>query len=90
MIDDLEEQVAELVLQPVNVVARDRVGDLVSLFDGVGRDRFEALLHVPRTARIGIAQARHDVQEIGEIMFAGRIVSHGRRTWSAARKSRKF
>ncbi len=47
MEDDLEQEIAELVLEIVHVAARDRLGDLVGLFDGVGRDRGEVLLDIP-------------------------------------------
>ena len=38
VIDDLQKQVAELVLQPVEIVARDRIRDLVRFLNRVGRD----------------------------------------------------
>ena len=53
---DLEQQVAELVLELREVVALDRVGDFVGLFDRVRRDRRERLLEVPRAAALAIAQ----------------------------------
>ena len=64
---DLEQQVAELVLERRHVLALDRVRDLVGLFDGVGGDGGEALLEVPGAAAIGIAQLLHD----GEQAFHG-------------------
>ena len=57
---DLQQQVAQFVLQPVQVVAVDRVGDLVGLFDGVRGDCREILLQVPGAAVLRIAQAGHD------------------------------
>ncbi len=66
MINHLEQEIAELVLQRVEIVARDRVGDLVGFLDGVGRDGREALLDVPRTAGVLVAQARHDGEQIVE------------------------
>ena len=59
----LEQQIPQLVLEVRHVAAIDRIGDLVSLFDRVGRDAGEILLDVPRTARRGIAQARHDREQ---------------------------
>ena len=47
---DLQQQVAELVPEVVEVAALDGVGDLVGLLDRVGRDRPERLLEVPRTS----------------------------------------
>ena len=64
---DLQQQVAELVAQVLEIAARDRVGDLISLLDGVGRDRFEVLLQVPGAAGAGRAQRRHDFKEPGDI-----------------------
>ena len=58
--DDLQQQVAQFILQPVQVVAVDRVGDLVGLFDGVRGDCREILLQVPGAAVLRIAQAGHD------------------------------
>jgi hypothetical protein len=48
---DLEQQIPELVAQVVEIAARNRVGDLVGLLDGVGSDGLEALLQVPRAPR---------------------------------------
>ena len=50
VVDDLEEEVAELVAERGHVAAGDGVGDLVGLLDGVGRDRGEILLDVPGAA----------------------------------------
>ena len=59
--DDLQLQIAELVGERVHVVARDRVGDLIGFLDRVGSDRREGLHRVPFAARLGIAQAAHDL-----------------------------
>ena len=48
--DDLEQQVAQLVLKRRHVAALDRVGDLVGFLDRIGRDGREILLEVPRAA----------------------------------------
>jgi len=48
VVDDLEQQIAELVGQRREVVAGDRVGDLVGFLDRVRRDRLEGLVAVPR------------------------------------------
>jgi hypothetical protein len=53
----------ELVLQVDQVIAVDRIGDFVSLFDRVRRDGREILRQVPRTAAVGIAQFRHDREQ---------------------------
>ena len=49
---DLEQQVAELVLERGHVVALDRVGDLVGFLDGVRDDGAEALLEIPGAAAL--------------------------------------
>ena len=78
MVNDLEQEVAKLVLQRIKVVARDRIGDLVSFLDRVRRDGREGLLDVPRAARVLVAQARHDGEEISErVTLVSRCVSHG-------------
>ena len=63
VVDHLQQQVAELALELVQVAPRDRVRDLVGLLDRVGRDGREALLEVPRAAAVRIAQPRHHPQQ---------------------------
>ena len=65
VIDDLEQQIAELLLEIDPVAALDRVGDLVGFLDRVGRDGRECLLEVPRTACAGRSERGHDGKEIG-------------------------
>ncbi|KAG1254598.1 hypothetical protein G6F68_010774 [Rhizopus microsporus] len=59
----LQQQVAQLVTEIVEVATVDRIGDLVGFLDGVRRDGREVLLQVPRAAALRIAQARHDRQQ---------------------------
>ena len=59
----LEQQIAELLAQIVEVAARNRVGDLIGLFECVGRNGREILFDIPRTAGAGRAQRRHDFQK---------------------------
>ena len=72
--DDLEQQVAEFVLEVVEIAAGDGVGDLVGFLERVGRDGSEGLLEVPGAAAAGRAQRRHDLDQPGNV--AGRL--HGR------------
>ena len=51
VIDDLQQEIAELILQRVEIVPRDGIGDLVGFLDSVWRDGREALLAIPRTVR---------------------------------------
>ena len=64
---DLEQQVAELVLQVEKIAARDRLGDLIGFLDRVGRDGREILLEVPRAARARRAQRRHDREQARDV-----------------------
>src|SRR6516225_8661005 len=66
MKDDLEKKIAELVFERDIVPARNRIGHLVSLLERVGRDRRKALLAVPRTATLRIAQTGHDGEQTVE------------------------
>ena len=68
---DLQQEVAELVAQIVEIAARDRVGDFIGFLDGVGRDRRKILFEIPRTATARRAQLRHDVEETGDIAGRG-------------------
>ena len=61
--DGLEQQVAQFSLQLVPGLALDGIGDLVGLFDGIGRDRREILFYIPGAARLGVTQATHDFQQ---------------------------
>ncbi len=63
MEDDLKKKIAELVLQRGHVVARDRVGYLISLLDRVRRDCREILLPIPGAAVLRMAQPRHDFEQ---------------------------
>ncbi len=60
---DLEEQVAELVVELGRIVGERRVGDLVGLLDRVRDDRARGLLAIPRA--LG-AQAPGQLPELGE------------------------
>ena len=64
----LEEEVAKFFLKGRHVVAFDGVGDLIGFFDGIGRDAGKVLHLIPRTATIGIAQARHDGEQALEAL----------------------
>src|SRR3546814_4928072 len=59
------------VLQRRQVVAVDRVGDLVGLLDGVRGDGGEGLFDVPRAAVLAVTQAGHDVEQALEV--GGRV-----------------
>ena len=50
---DLEQQIAEFVLEIGHVAALDRVGDLIGFLDRVRRDRRESLRAYPIRSRVG-------------------------------------
>jgi hypothetical protein len=60
---DLQQEVTELVPEIEKIAARDRIGDLASLLDRIGRDGREILLEIPRTAAAGRAQRGHDLDQ---------------------------
>ena len=55
VINDLQQKIAKLVLEISQIVARDRIGNLVGFLDRVRRDRFEGLLKIPRATGNGRA-----------------------------------
>ena len=63
VIDDLQQEVAQFLAEVIEIAARDRVGYLIGLLDGVGRNGRKILLEVPRTARHRRAQRRHDFEQ---------------------------
>ena len=64
MENDLQQEIAELVAQCGMIVPIDRIGHFVGFLDRVRRDRFEALLAIPRTTAFGIAQRSHDAEKV--------------------------
>ena len=76
VIDHLQQKIPELFLEPIEIIARDRIDNLIGFLDGVGGDGGEALLDVPRTARVFVAQARHDGEKIVERVALLRFVRH--------------
>src|SRR5213080_1543969 len=75
VIDDLQQEIAEFLAEVIEIAARDRIGDLIGLLDGVGHNRRKVLLEVPRTARYRRAQRRHDLNEAGNIAGRGHGIS---------------
>ena len=73
VIDDLQQQVAEFLLERRHVVALDGVGDLVGFLDRVRRDGPEGLVDVPRAAVLAVAQPGHDRQQPGQRFLGQRF-----------------
>ena len=63
VIDDLEQQVAELIAQRPEVPIGNRAGDLVGFLDGVRGNGGVGLLEIPRAAAIRCAQPGHDFEK---------------------------
>ncbi len=63
VVDDLQQQVAQLFLERRQVVALDGVGHLVGFLDRVRRDGPEGLVDVPGAAVLAVAQPGHDGQQ---------------------------
>ena len=61
--DNLEQQIAEFILEIGYVVARDRIDDFMGFLDRIGRDRREILREVPFASVLRITQARHDCHQ---------------------------
>ena len=68
VVDDLEEQVAQLLAQVVEVAALDGISDLIGFLEGVGDDGRIALLEVPGATVLRVTQAGHEVQQVFELM----------------------
>ena len=66
--DDLQEEIAQLVLQVIEIAALDRVGNLVGFLDRVRSDRGEILREVPRAANLGRPEPRHDRDQVADIL----------------------
>ncbi|MOA48289.1 hypothetical protein D3C78_1710180 [compost metagenome] len=61
VIHHLEQQVAQLALQVLEITALDGVGHFVGLLQGMWHDAGVVLLEVPRAAELRVAQAGHQV-----------------------------
>ena len=75
VIHDLQQEIAEFVAKIVEIAARNGVGDLIGLLDGVGRDRRKVLLEVPRAAGHRRAQRSHDFDQSRNIAGRGHGIS---------------
>ncbi|MCY1186429.1 hypothetical protein D9M73_273020 [compost metagenome] len=60
----MEQQIAQLALQVLEIAALNGVSDLVGLFDSVWDDAGVVLLQVPRAAVLRVAQAGHEMQQV--------------------------
>ena len=90
VVDDLKQQVAEFIPEVVEIAARNRVGDLIGLFDRVGRDRLEILLEVPRTTGHGRSKLRHDLDQAGNVAGRGHAAPEKEIFRFVCRKTRRL
>ncbi|OWK18270.1 hypothetical protein AJ88_03380 [Mesorhizobium amorphae CCBAU 01583] len=68
MIDDLQQEIAELFAQIVQVAARNGVRHLVGFLDRVGRNGRKILLDIPRAAGFRRPERRHDLDQPGNVL----------------------
>ena len=61
--DHLEQQIAQLSPQLAPVAAFNGLDHLVNFLDGMGNQRFESLLQIPRAAEFPIPQHRHQGEQ---------------------------
>ena len=80
---DLEQQIAQFVFEIGQIPALDGIRDFVCLLDRIGRHTGEILFEIPRTARVGIAQSRHDLDEFVDYSH----VCHGKAGSPIAKKA---
>lgn len=67
MVDGLQEQVAQFLAKIGEILAIDRIGNLVGLFDRVVLDGGKVLIEIPGAPRIRIAERRHDFDKPGDV-----------------------
>ena len=79
MEDDLQQEIAEFVLERGEVAAVDRIGHFIGFLDRVRRDAGEILFEVPRAAAFAVAQAGHDGEQCVDVARVGGF-GHGWRT----------
>src|SRR6266540_1541767 len=63
----LQKKISKLIAQIVEVAARDRVGNLVGLFESIWRDCFERLRQIPWTTMVRGAQHSHDFNQGADV-----------------------
>ena len=68
---DLQQQIAEFFFEVVEIVARNRIGNLIRLLERVRRDGREILLQVPGAAGFGSAQRGHDLDQPADVAGRG-------------------
>lgn len=60
----LQQQIAQLAAQIVEIVALDGIGHFVGFFDGIRDQAVKILLQVPSATPFGVAQAGHQGKQI--------------------------
>ena len=68
---DLQQQIAEFFFQVAEIVARNRIGNLIRFLDRVRRDGREILLQIPGAAGFGSTQRGHDLDQPADVAGRG-------------------
>ncbi len=59
----LQQEIAELVTEVIEIAARNGVSDFMGFLDGVGGNGCEILFKIPRATAAGRSQHRHDFDQ---------------------------
>jgi hypothetical protein len=65
--DDLEQEIAKLIAELIEVVVLDRIGDLVGFLERIWRDGPKGLFEVPGAAAAGGAEGGHDLDQSTDV-----------------------
>ena len=60
---DLQEEIAQFVLEGDHIVSRAGICDFIGFLDRVRRNRLEILRDIPRATTLRVAQPRHDLHQ---------------------------
>ena len=58
--DNVQEHIAQLLLDLLGAAREDRIGELIDLFEGIGTEALGRLLTIPRAV---LTQTLHDIEE---------------------------
>ena len=68
----LQQQVPQFLLELAVVAVTDGIGDLVGFLEHVGHERGVGLFQIPWAAPVGIAQVRHNIDQLLQSVLGGR------------------
>ena len=64
---DLQQQIAQLVFQAIQIITSNGVGNLIGFLECIRGDRSKGLLEIPRTAAARRAECRHNLDQAGNV-----------------------